>query len=78
MFYRSLDHAIRLALGRPSAELPELVQIPRVTALLEKWGAPVRGSLSETVASTREYVRGIYSAIINAGKADSSSRGSSE
>ncbi len=39
-FYRSLDHAIRLVLGRPSAELPEPAQIPRVSALLEKWDVP--------------------------------------
>jgi len=77
-FYRSLDHAIRLVLGRPSAELPEPVQIPRVAALLERWRVPVRGSLKEAVETMRESVRGIYNAIIEGRKADSSSHGSSE
>ena len=78
IFYRSLDHAIRLVLGRPSAELPEPAQTPRVSALLEKWNVPVPGTLVQMVASTRESVRGIYNAIIEGRKADSSSHGSSE
>ena len=41
MFYRSLDHAIRLVLGRPLAELPEPMQIPRVSALLDRWNVPI-------------------------------------
>ncbi len=64
IFYRSLDHAVRLVLGRPSAELPELAQISRVNALLEKWGVPISEELHDAVISTRRVVRGIYERII--------------
>ena len=64
MFYRSLDHAIRLVLGHPSAELPEPAQIARVSALLEKWGVPISGGLQDAVISTRGMVRGIYDAMV--------------
>jgi glutamine synthetase adenylyltransferase len=63
-FYRSLDHAIRLVLGRPSAELPEPAQIPRVTALLEQWGVPISEKLHDAVISTRRMVRGIYEGML--------------
>ncbi len=63
-FYRSLDHAIRLVLGRPSPELPEPAQMPRVSALLERWKVPIRGSLKESVETTRELVRGIYEVTV--------------
>ncbi|MHB8526668.1 MAG: [protein-PII] uridylyltransferase family protein [Candidatus Acidiferrales bacterium] len=65
--YRSLDHAIRLVLGRPSAELPEPAQMPRVCALLEKWGVPTHGSLHDAVEETRRMVRGIYERAVRAG-----------
>ena len=78
IFYRSLDHAIRLVFGHPSAELPEPAQIPRVSALLEKWNVPIRGPLKEAVKEARESVRAIYNAIVVSPKADSSSHGSSE
>ncbi|HXT73155.1 MAG TPA: hypothetical protein VN785_04810 [Candidatus Angelobacter sp.] len=64
IFYRSLDHAIRLVLGRPSAELPEPAQIPRVSALLEKWGVPNRGRLHEAVTETKRKVREIYEGVV--------------
>ncbi|MGB7226249.1 MAG: hypothetical protein WBD26_00750, partial [Candidatus Acidiferrales bacterium] len=64
MFYRSLDHAIRLVLGRSSNTLPEPAQIPRVNALMEQWGIPVHGSLHDAVAATRRMVRGIYGGIV--------------
>ncbi|HEV2615698.1 MAG TPA: hypothetical protein VGU63_03700 [Candidatus Acidoferrales bacterium] len=64
IFYRSLDHAIRLVLGHPLAELPEPAQIPRVSALLEKWGVAIRGSLKEDLEETRKSVRAVYGAII--------------
>ncbi|HEV2340273.1 MAG TPA: hypothetical protein VGS15_00575, partial [Candidatus Acidoferrales bacterium] len=73
-FYRSLDHAIRLVLGRPSAELPEPAQMARVNELLEKWNIPTRRSLKETVEMTRESVRAIWDAIIEKRRADSSPR----
>jgi len=63
-FYRSLDHAIRLVLGRQSAELPEPAQIPRVSALLEKWGVPISGELHGAVAATRRTVREIYEGVV--------------
>ncbi|HVA16568.1 MAG TPA: hypothetical protein VMV59_02525 [Candidatus Dormibacteraeota bacterium] len=64
MLYRSLDHAIRLVLGHPSAELPEAAQIARVSALLEKWGMPISGELHGTVAATRRMVREIYEGVV--------------
>src|SRR5487761_1241106 len=64
MFYRSLDHAIRLVLGHPSAELPEAAQISRVSALLERWGVAIRGSLKETIEETRRDVRAIYEGVV--------------
>ncbi|MGH9866073.1 MAG: hypothetical protein ACRD4H_11725, partial [Candidatus Acidiferrales bacterium] len=76
MFYRSLDHAIRLVLGRSMSALPEPAQIPRVSALLEKWGVPfaqnaqgkpVPGSLKDNLEGTRKAVRAIYDAVIGNG-----------
>ncbi|MGB6483454.1 MAG: hypothetical protein WBE86_08215 [Candidatus Acidiferrales bacterium] len=64
MFYRSLDHAIRLVLGRSSSTLPEPAQIPRVNALMKQWGVPVHGSLHDAVASTRRAVRDIYKTTV--------------
>ncbi len=64
-FYRSLDHAIRLVLGRSSSTLPEPAQIPRVNALMKQWGVPVHGGLHEAVTATRRMVRGIYEGIIS-------------
>ncbi|MGB6876608.1 MAG: hypothetical protein WBD87_11285 [Candidatus Acidiferrales bacterium] len=64
MFYRSLDHAIRLVLGRSSSTLPEPAQIPRANALMKEWGVPVHGSLHDAVAATRRIVRGIYEGIV--------------
>jgi [glutamine synthetase] adenylyltransferase / [glutamine synthetase]-adenylyl-L-tyrosine phosphorylase len=64
LFYRSLDHAIRLVLGRSSSQLPEPAQIPRVNALLNEWNVPMTGSLYDAVASTRHAVRGIYEATL--------------
>ncbi|HKV29110.1 MAG TPA: hypothetical protein VJN90_12640, partial [Candidatus Acidoferrales bacterium] len=63
-FYRSLDHAIRLVLGHPLAELPEPAQMERVSALLEKWGVIIHGSLIESVEETRRLVRTIYDAVV--------------
>jgi [glutamine synthetase] adenylyltransferase / [glutamine synthetase]-adenylyl-L-tyrosine phosphorylase len=60
MFYRSLDHAIRLVLGRSSSTLPEPAQIPRVNALMKQWGLRVVGSLHDMLASTRRAVREVY------------------
>ena len=63
-FYRSLDHAIRLVLGRSSGALPEPAQIPRVNSLLKQWGVRVHGSLYDEVTSTRRAVRQIYIATV--------------
>jgi glutamate-ammonia-ligase adenylyltransferase len=63
-FYRSLDHAIRLALGHPMAELPEPSQIPRVNALMESWGVAITGNLHDAVAETRRAVREIYNIAV--------------
>jgi [glutamine synthetase] adenylyltransferase / [glutamine synthetase]-adenylyl-L-tyrosine phosphorylase len=64
MFYRSLDHAIRLVLGRSSSTLPEPAQIPRVSALMKEWGVPVHGSLHDAVTATRRAVREIYKTTV--------------
>ncbi len=64
-FYRSLDHAIRLVLGRSSSTLPEPAQIPRVNSLLKHWGVQVVG-LHDALASTRHAVRAVYNAIVAA------------
>jgi [glutamine synthetase] adenylyltransferase / [glutamine synthetase]-adenylyl-L-tyrosine phosphorylase len=64
MFYRSLDHAIRLVLGRSLSALPEPAQIPRVNALMKQWGVRVAGSLHDMLASTRHAVREIYKATV--------------
>lgn len=64
MFYRSLDHAIRLVLGRSSGALPEPAQIPRVNALLKQWEVPVGAGLHDAVTTTRRSVRGVYSSIL--------------
>ncbi|MGC1105373.1 MAG: hypothetical protein WA876_02455 [Candidatus Acidiferrales bacterium] len=63
-FYRSLDHAIRLVLGRSSSALPEPAQIPRVNALMKEWGVTMSGNLYDAVASTRRVVREIYKATV--------------
>ena len=59
-FYRSLDHAIRLVLGRSMSALPEPAQIPRVNALMKQWGVPFAGSLHDMLARTRDAVRQVY------------------
>ena len=64
MFYRSLDHAIRLVLGRSSNTLPEPAQIPRVNSLLKQWGVRVAGNLHDALAATRHAVRQIYMATV--------------
>jgi [glutamine synthetase] adenylyltransferase / [glutamine synthetase]-adenylyl-L-tyrosine phosphorylase len=64
MFYRSLDHAIRLVLGRSSSALPEPAQIPRVEALMKEWGATMSGSLYDGVTGMRRAVRKIYEATV--------------
>jgi [glutamine synthetase] adenylyltransferase / [glutamine synthetase]-adenylyl-L-tyrosine phosphorylase len=66
-FYRSLDHAIRLTLGRSSSTLPEPAQIPRVNSLLKQWGVPAHSNLHDALTSTRRAVREIYNAIVVAG-----------
>ncbi len=63
-FYRSLDHAIRLVLGRSSSTLPEPVQIPRVNSLLKEWGVPANGNLRDALTSTSRAVRAVYSAVL--------------
>lgn len=63
-FYRSLDHAIRLVLGRSSGTLPEPAQIPRVNALLQHWSVNVHGNLHDCVAATRRGVREIYEEMV--------------
>jgi glutamate-ammonia-ligase adenylyltransferase len=65
-FYRSLDHAIRLVLGRAMSQLPEPAQIPRVAALLKKWNVLPSGRLQESLASARAKVRQIYSSLLMA------------
>jgi GlnD PII-uridylyltransferase len=65
MFYRSLDHAIRLVLGRSSSTLPESAQIPRVNSLLKQWAVPFAGGLHDTLASTRHAVRQIYTEVVS-------------
>jgi [glutamine synthetase] adenylyltransferase / [glutamine synthetase]-adenylyl-L-tyrosine phosphorylase len=67
MFYRSLDHAIRLVLGRSSNILPEPAQIPRVNALMKQWGVRVAGNLHDSLAATQHAVRQIYRAMVVAG-----------
>jgi glutamate-ammonia-ligase adenylyltransferase len=64
LFYRSLDHAIRLVLGRPLSQLPEPAQFPRVTSLLAQWNVPVIGGLHDAVTATRRMVRGIYQGMV--------------
>src|SRR5690348_13311751 len=66
LFYRSLDHAIRVVLGRSSSTLPEPAQIPRVNALLEQWGVKVERGLQQRVASERRAARGVYEVIVGA------------
>ena len=63
-FYRLLDHAIRLVLGRSSSALPEPAQIPRVNSLLKQWGVRVHGSLYDAVAATRRAVREAYKTTV--------------
>ncbi|HEV2288319.1 MAG TPA: hypothetical protein VGR81_05130 [Candidatus Acidoferrales bacterium] len=60
----SLDHAMRLALGRASNALPEPAQMPRVMAMMKQWGVSAVGSLQERLASTRNAVRQIYQAMV--------------
>ena len=63
-FYRSLDHAIRVVLGRTVNQLPEPAQIPRVTALLKQWGVSVMGDLRNSVITTRRMARDAYEIIV--------------
>ena len=64
MFYRSLDHAMRLALGRASNALPEPAQMPRVMAMMKEWGVVIHGNLFDAVASLRRAVRQIYETTV--------------
>jgi [glutamine synthetase] adenylyltransferase / [glutamine synthetase]-adenylyl-L-tyrosine phosphorylase len=66
-FYRSLDHAIRLVLGRSSSTLPEPAQIPRVEALMKEWSVDVGTNLRDEIAARRESVREIYRATVMEG-----------
>ncbi|HEV2299500.1 MAG TPA: hypothetical protein VGR72_13415 [Candidatus Acidoferrales bacterium] len=64
IFYRSLDHAIRLVLGRTMSQLPDPAQIPRVISLFERWNVPLRGTLEETSVTTRTVTRGSCNVIL--------------
>jgi [glutamine synthetase] adenylyltransferase / [glutamine synthetase]-adenylyl-L-tyrosine phosphorylase len=64
LFYRCLDHAIRLVLGRAMNHLPEPAQISRVVALLRQWNMPISAALQYKLDSTRGMVRGIYHATM--------------
>ncbi|HLW81747.1 MAG TPA: hypothetical protein VKS20_06875 [Candidatus Acidoferrales bacterium] len=63
-FYRSLDHAIRLVLGRSSSTLPEPAQTPRVEALMREWGVDAGTNLRDEIAARRRRVREIYREIL--------------
>jgi glutamate-ammonia-ligase adenylyltransferase len=67
MFYRSLDHAIRLVLGRSSSTLPEPAQIPRVEALMREWGVSAGANLRDEIAARRASVREIYRETVMGG-----------
>jgi glutamate-ammonia-ligase adenylyltransferase len=64
LFYRCLDHAIRLVLGRAMNHLPEPAQIPRIMTLLRQGKVPIGGKLEETLASERTSVRAIYNSLL--------------
>ena len=63
IFYRSLDHAIRLVLGHPMNQLPEPAQLSRVNSILNQWSVPLQDSLQEALSATRKIIREIYNSI---------------
>lgn len=63
LFYRSLDHAIRLVLGRALSQLPDPGQLMRVRTLLELWSLPLQDSLEATLRESRVNIRTIYDSL---------------
>jgi len=66
MFYRSLDHALRVATDNPARLFPEAAQAARIVGLLESWQTPLasEGSPAERLvaqyAEIRRSLRGLF------------------
>ncbi|MCL6481218.1 MAG: hypothetical protein K6U02_05785 [Firmicutes bacterium] len=75
LFYRSLDHAIRLLTGHAAHRLPESAQAARVVCLMQPWGLTWEPSeaadafsaaeaLESNVEMARQRVRALYAQIV--------------
>ena len=69
MFLRSVDHAIRLATGKPAQGLPEHVgQAEFVETLVRKWGLLGAGgseqSLAKRLREVQQQVRYVYRRLV--------------
>ncbi|HEV2489961.1 MAG TPA: hypothetical protein VGT03_09155 [Candidatus Acidoferrales bacterium] len=64
LFYRYLDHAIRLVLGRAISHLPESAQIPRVATLMKQWRVLTTDNVVDELASIKKDVRRILEAVL--------------
>jgi [glutamine synthetase] adenylyltransferase / [glutamine synthetase]-adenylyl-L-tyrosine phosphorylase len=67
LLYRSLDHALRLVIGRPANRLPEPALTPRVRRLLGSWKIPIGESIEAEVDQMRRQTRALYEQIVLAG-----------
>jgi len=67
LFYRGLDHALRLVTGRPANRLPEPALAARVRRLLELWKIPVGENVEADVVAMRRQTRALYEQIVLTG-----------
>jgi glutamate-ammonia-ligase adenylyltransferase len=64
LFYRGLDHALRLVTGRPTNRLPEPALAERARRLLEFWKIPLAENVEAEVEAMRRQTRALYEEIV--------------
>ncbi|MBI3670974.1 MAG: hypothetical protein HY237_14485 [Acidobacteria bacterium] len=75
LLYRCLDHALRLATGRPASRLPEPALAQRVRRLLERWNLPLPEGLEAAVENARRQTRALYEQIVLAARGNPGAAG---
>jgi [glutamine synthetase] adenylyltransferase / [glutamine synthetase]-adenylyl-L-tyrosine phosphorylase len=68
LFYRSVDHAVRIVTGHAVKGEPEPGLAERVTSLLKVWGMDLRGGVSEELVAMRIQTRALYERLVRGRK----------
>jgi hypothetical protein len=68
LFYRSVDHAVRIVTGHAVKGEPEPALAERVTLLLKVWGMDLRGGVSEELVAMRIQTRALYERLVRGRK----------